>query len=316
MTFTCPAGHEVVPGQRYCRECGRPVSEASAIDSDDREGHSRPTEATRELPTTETAGPRLDNTVPGDFDVTRQGPASVYRQDAPRPGRPLPPPARRGPALVLGLVAMVVILAAAGVGAAVLIGGHHSSGSQSISSGSQPTTATSASTAPPTSAVPPTTGGPDTVAPGSDTVARLAAAISLSAGVRPTIQRSIDGVESCSLSAPSGIQALNQAIAVRQGIVAQLAGVPTGGLPQGGQLVAALTKAMQDSIAADTYYEGWMQDFAAAGDPCGSDPNGDSAYANGQAASAQATSDKDAFDALWNQLAVEYGQNVLTDTDY
>jgi hypothetical protein len=88
------------------------------------------------------------------------------------------------------------------------------------------------------------------------------------------------------------------------------------GLPNGPQLVSALTTAMQHSIEADKDYRGWMADFASSGSACGSDPSQDPNYAAGQNASAAATTAKNAFVALWDPMAPRYGQQTYSNTGF
>src|SRR5205085_2814424 len=129
-----------------------------------------------------------------------------------------------------------------------------------------------------------------------------------SAAVRPSVQQALNGVESCSESPSSGEATIQQAIDARQGILSDLQTLSVSGLPNGGQLAASLTTAMQDSVNADRDFQSYMADFANAGSPCGSDPNQDSNYAAAVAASTSANNAKGAFLGLWNPMAPGYGQ--------
>ncbi len=108
---------------------------------------------------------------------------------------------------------------------------------------------------------------------------------------------------------------LQQAITTRQNILTSIQGIPLDGLPNGPQLVSLLSQALRDSITADVDYEGWMVDFANYNYACGSDQTVDSEYVAAQAASQQATADKNAFIAVWNPMAPAYNQKTYSDTD-
>jgi len=131
-----------------------------------------------------------------------------------------------------------------------------------------------------------------------------------SATVRPAVQHAIDGVENCTVSPSRGEATVQQALSARQGILNGLRTLPVSGLPHGAQLVSTLTTAMQDSVNQDRYYQHWMADFASAGTPCGSDPSQDPDYAAAQHLSAQTTTAREAFLAIWNPMAPGYGQQT------
>jgi len=134
--------------------------------------------------------------------------------------------------------------------------------------------------------------------------------------VRPTIQSAINGVQGCSESPSSGEATLQQAINTRQNILNALPALSVSGLPNGTQLVEALTTTMRDSIAADKDYQSWMKGFAGSGSPCGSDPSQDSNYAAGVNVSNEATVAKKAFVAIWDPMAPRYGQQVYSSTQF
>lgn len=242
---------------------------------------------------------------------------------------PPPSPSSKGNrrTIVIAVVAAVVLLAG-GAAAGILATRGHSSKNISTSSaaGTKPS-ASSPTVSPPTSQVtaPPitaalattsTTVAPtttvSTIPPGTASMASLASYIAQSAAVRPTVQNSINGVESCSISPFAGESVLQQAAVTRQNIINGITAVPLNGLPNGPQLITTLSRSLQDSIAADQDYINWMNDFATNGYPCRSDPTQDYQYNAGQTASQQATADKSAFIALWNPMAATYGQMTYT----
>ena len=137
-----------------------------------------------------------------------------------------------------------------------------------------------------------------------------------SASVRPAIQPAIDGVRTCSRTPASGQASMQQAINTRQDILNGLRTLSPSGLPNGAQLISALTAAMQQSLTADRHYQNWMADFARLGYACGSDPSQNTNYLAGQNASAQATAAKKAFLDIWNPMAPSYGQKAYSHTDF
>ncbi len=169
----------------------------------------------------------------------------------------------------------------------------------------------------PANPAPPVTPAP--VSPSSSgpaVMAALGSYLARSASVRPAVQTAIDGVRTCSQSLDSGNAALQRAINTRQDILTGLRTLSPAGLPSGAQLISTLTAAMRNSIEADRYYQNWMTNFANSGRACGSDHSQDSAYVAGQNASGAATTAKQTFLDIWNQLASRYGQATYTSADF
>jgi len=137
-----------------------------------------------------------------------------------------------------------------------------------------------------------------------------------SASVRLAIQPAIDGVRTCSRTPASGQASMQQAIDTRQDILNGLRTLSPSGLPNGAQLISALTAAMQQSVTADRHYQNWMADFARLGYACGSDPGQNTNYLAGRNASAQATAAKKAFVDIWNPMAPSHGQKTYSYTGF
>jgi hypothetical protein len=152
--------------------------------------------------------------------------------------------------------------------------------------------------------------------PGAAAMATLGSYLARSASARSTVQPAITGVQQCSESPASGEATLQQAIDTRQDILNALPTLSVSGLPNGSQLVSTLTTVMQDSIAADKDYQGWMRDFASSGSPCGSNPSQDQNYAAAVNVSGQATIAKNAFVAIWDPMAPRYGQQSYSSTEF
>jgi hypothetical protein len=244
------------------------------------------------------------------FDRPAASPVPPWDGQAAAPARHRPP--RRG---WLIAVAAAAVLASIGAGAFVAgkIGPGHG-GAPSASGGTSPAGATSPVTSPVTSPAP--NSATATQLPGAAAMATLGSYLARSASVRPTIQAAINGVQECSESPASGEATLQRAIDTRQDILNALPTLSVSGLPSGTQLVSTLTTTMQDSIAADKDYLSWMKDFASSGSPCGSDPSHNSNYAAAVNVSGTATTDKNAFVAIWDPMAPRYGQPVYSSTGF
>jgi len=240
---------------------------------------------------------------PAPFPPARPGP---HRVPVPEP-RPVPPveqrpatpshgrPPSRGGRIAV-VVAAVLIAAVAGAFVAWRAGYLGSPGPAS-----SPGTSSSPSS--------------PTQSPAS-VMTTLGTYLARSASVRPAIQPAIDGVRTCSQTPASGQASMQQAINTRQDILNGLRTLSPSGLPNGAQLISALTAAMQQSLTADRHYQNWMADFARLGYACGSDPSQNTNYLAGQNASAQATAAKKAFLDIWNPMAPSYGQKAYSHTDF
>src|SRR5690348_4846724 len=236
---------------------------------------------------------------------------------------PVPPwdgraavPVRRRPARRGWLIAAAAAAVLASVGAGAFVAGKIGPGhgtAPTAPCGTRPDGATS--TAGATSSV---TSPSATVTqpPGAAAMATLGSYLARSASARSTVQPAITGVQQCSESPASGEATLQQAIDTRQDILNALPALSVSGLPNGSQLVSSLTTVMQDSIAADKDYQGWMRDFASSGSPCGSDPNQDQNYAAAVNISGQATIAKNAFVAIWDPMAPRYEQRSYSSSEF
>jgi eukaryotic-like serine/threonine-protein kinase len=236
---------------------------------------------------------------------------------------PVPPwdgraaaPVRRRPARRGWLIAAAAAAVLASVGAGAFVAGKIGPGhgaAPTASGGTSPAGATSAAGATSSVTSPSAT---VTQPPGAAAMATLGSYLARSASARSTVQPAITGVQQCSESPASGEATLQQAIDTRQDILNALPALSVSGLPNGSQLVSSLTTVMQDSIAADKDYQGWMRDFASSGSPCGSDPNQDQNYAAAVNVSGQATIAKNAFVAIWDPMAPRYEQRSYSSSEF
>ena len=253
----------------------------------------------------------------GHWDRSAAEPESRFDRPV---ASPVPPwdsraaaPVRRRPARRGWLIAAAAAAVLASVGAGAFVAGKIGPGH-----GGAPTASGSPgpvnSTAPATS--PAANSATVTQPSGAAAMATLGSYLARSASVRSTVQPAITGVQQCSESPASGEATLQQAIDTRQDILNALPTLSVSGLPNGSQLVSTLTTVMQDSIAADKDYQGWMRDFASSGSPCGSDPSQDQNYAAAVNVSGSATIAKNAFVAIWDPMAPRYGQQSYSSGEF
>ena len=219
-------------------------------------------------------------------------------------------PARRG-WLIAAAAAAVLASVGAGVFVAGKIGPGHG-GAPTASGGPSPASATSPVTSPAANSAATVTQAPRRGRHGDP---RLLPGPERLRAVNHPDPRST-AYRQCSESPSSGEATLQQAIDTRQDILNALPTLSVSGLPNGTQLVSTLTTTMQDSIAADKDYQGWMKDFASSGSPCGSDPSQDSHYAAAVNVSGAATTAKSAFVAIWDPMAPRYGQQSYSNTGF
>jgi len=147
-------------------------------------------------------------------------------------------------------------------------------------------------------------------------MATLGSYLSQSAAVRPIVQNAINGVQSCSESPASAASTIQRAIHTRQTILSDLPTLDVSQLPNGTQLVSALTTAMQNTLNADDDYHAWMEDLVSSGNSCGANASQDSNYAAAQSSDTASTNSKTAFVNLWNPMALRYGQQTYTATGF
>ena len=233
---------------------------------------------------------------------------------APEPRRAAGPQ-RRGTGRRGVLIAVVAVVVLAAIGAVAFLAGKGKP-TTTANAGNVVGASSSVTSPTPSPSVSPSS-SPPSQPPGTAAMATLASYLSQSAAVRPTVQPAIDAVQACSESPASGEAVLQQAITTRQNILQDLQTLSVAGLPNGAQLVSALTAAMQASVNDDNDYHAWMADLISSGSTCGSNASQDSNYVAGAGtASAMATTAKNAFLALWNPIAPTYGQQTYTATGF
>jgi serine/threonine protein kinase len=260
---------------------------------------------------------------PARYQDVRPPGADRY-QDGPPPGAdryqrgPTARPERRRSPRRGWLIAVAAVVVLGAVGAVAFLAGKagpHSGSTGTVNAAaSSPVASSSASTAASASAS--ASASTPAAQPGAAAMTTLGSYLAQSAAVRPTVQNAINAVRTCSESPASAEATVQQAINTRQNILHGLQTLDVSGLPNGTQLVSALTTAMQNSLDADNDYHAWMADLVSSGNSCRSNPNQDTNYVNGGAASSAATTSKNAFLAIWNPMAPQYGQQTYTATGF
>lgn len=157
------------------------------------------------------------------------------------------------------------------------------------------------------------------------TIESISTIVAATATDRSRVITAIDGVQSCSLPAAQGEDVIESVIADRRSAVARLerfaASRPAQvGAEAGAQtnipVVNDLVTTLNASISDDVSYASWMGDIAGGHTTCGADPMTDPNFAAAKAQSDRTNSDKDAFVAAWNPLAVKYGKPTYAAGDF
>jgi hypothetical protein len=218
------------------------------------------------------------------------------------PGPTLPGPPPSGPPssrkpLIYGLVAGLV---AAVVAAAVLVLSHHPG----------PTTPPGGPTASPSvqpSSAPPTTQSPTqgtTTPPREQAAENLSALLTQSVTDRSSIVAAVADAQDCGPTLAQDPQTLENAATNRQNLLTELANLSgASNLPP--NLITQLTGAWQSSMKADQAYAQYAQDQLSNG--CVKNDTSDPNYQAAIGPDGQATTYKQAFVALWNPIAMQYG---------
>ncbi len=141
---------------------------------------------------------------------------------------------------------------------------------------------------------------------------QLAGLLQQSANARTTVVAATQAVTACADPA-SQISQMQQAIDLRQGVLNSLGQVQVGSIPNGSTMISDLTTALQASSQADQDFIAWMNDVEGAG--CPVPTTSDSNYQAASNASSTATTAKDAFVALWNPVAQQFGLTQFAQSD-
>ncbi len=263
----------------------------------------------RDAQATAVAVPRPEGgwTGPNPANVTEPPPyAPPTRPGSYAPLPPAPEQQRRGrPGWLLPLAVMGVLLVAAAMAITILVTSNN--GSTPIAHRSGAPTPTPA---PPPSATPSASAS----SPGSSDQLQAATALDSlltdSSRNRANVVAAVTSTQSC--QDPAGAaKTLAQAAGDRAAELQRLQRLDLSALTGSGQLVGALTSALDHSKAADQAFAAW----ATASEGCtGSAPH-DSNYSAASDASTAATASKQEFVNLWNPIARQFGLTARQTTD-
>jgi hypothetical protein len=157
---------------------------------------------------------------------------------------------------------------------------------------------------------------PAASAPGADGRAQAAAIDALlnaSGASRTQLGPALNQVEACG-DLDSAATTLAQIVSQRDAQVRQGQALAVDRLENGTQLRTTLVQALTSSLRADQSFVKWLDNTKTAG--CTGHATHDADYADAQAASADATLNKQSFVALWNPVAARYALPSRTDTGF
>jgi hypothetical protein len=151
-----------------------------------------------------------------------------------------------------------------------------------------------------------------TVPSGSESAAASAvdSILQQSSTARGTVVAATQAVNNCTADPAAETSAMDGAISSRESALQQVSTVSPTDLPDGAVLLSDLNSALQASDQADQYFVLWMGDIE--GTSCPYATTSDSNYQAATAASSLADSAKQAFLALWNPIAAQFGLTQYT----
>jgi hypothetical protein len=233
--------------------------------------------------------PQYYGTAPGGMPPQEPGWAGGYQVLEPGP-----PPERPGRSMawLAILIAILVVLAGAGVAIWKLAGSKH-----------LPIAGPSAHP----------TAGPASSAAGGDGKAQALAIdqlLNASSASRQKLGPALTAVDGCS-NVNGAVTTLQQVTAERQNQVAQGQSLAVDQLTNGKQVQTTLVAALTASWQADQKFTAWAQGVAQNG--CTGHAPHDDNYNGAQTFSGSATTAKQQFVALWNPIAQTYGLQVRSE---
>ncbi|MER6051733.1 hypothetical protein ABT168_30565, partial [Streptomyces sp. NPDC001793] len=123
---------------------------------------------------------------------------------------------------------------------------------------------------------------------------------------RSAVIGAVQNIKSCA-NLPAAANDLRSAAGQRNDLVKRLQQLPVDKIPNSAELTAALTKAWQSSAAADNHYAAWADKVGGKGGCDKGHAKGGKEASQGNAASGAATQAKQQAAGLWNPLAQKYG---------
>ena len=331
--MTCPNGHDVGAGSRFCPACGAAVADlGSTAAADPPAQTSSPTPPSPPPFTPPSSpppqpGPPMLETAPTPMPPRLPQP-TVATPAVPAPGQVGPPGTRartrRSPAVVA--IAVVAVIAVIGGLVAALVLTRDQTDS---TAGGSTTTTTSATTTASTTSSVSTTAAPDPAVVEAqrqatlqkEALLRLENILVQSSDGRGRVGELVTGVENCAIAPDAALREINAVIDNREGVLRQIAALQLSGDAEVGSAVAQLQAAIQASVDADRHYADWMQvlyeDSFAPESACS--VNGyaftNSDYTDGGADSSRATAAKQQFVSQYNALAQRHGLRTWTEQE-
>jgi serine/threonine protein kinase len=207
------------------------------------------------------------------------------------PGRPEP----RQPGHRLGVIGLILALAAVGIAAAVAIG---------ITRPARPERGRPAVSSPAATSAQPSSSAPSSA---STLASRQAAAVNdllrSSAATRKSLQGAVSQAHECT-DLSSAVSQIQNAVNQRNAEYNQAAALSTSALADGMIVKTDLTAALRNSLDADREYLAWAQQELKLSCAAASQS---SAYNAAYNADKQADAAKEAFVQVWNPVAAQYG---------
>lgn len=288
--FCSSCGAAVAGGAKFCSVCG--AAAPAAVET--------PTRAV---------------VIPEPVPTTPNPPAAV----APEPGP------RRVGWLVAGIAVGILVLVGAAVGLALALGGSDSPKASSSRASGKTEAASST-----TSAAQKAQAEAAAQAAAADEAMRgfvlsLETILDHSATGRGDVGTLVTQVESgCAIAPNEASIKIREVVGNRTSVLNELAGmsIPAGN-PSAAELRSLLQAAINHSVQADTYYQGWMDwlydDWGMYGNYywCpNTAPTYSSSYANARAEDGQASAAKQVFVTAFNPVATKYGQRTWDASDF
>jgi hypothetical protein len=267
LSNTCANGHQMRPGDTYCRQCGAPLAPRNAMSSVLTPASSA---AQQPLPT-----------------------AAPYTSSA--PDKASWTQGRKG--WIVTIVALGVLVLA--LTTVLLVSSFSKHKSASVPQATNPSSAVTHAAAPDT-----TSTGNSQQGSERQQGQALTDLLSQSSGDRSGVQSATQAIASCG-DLVSAEATLNAARLSRQGLLSQLTDSSFSQLPQSAALIGALSSAWQNSAESDGSYAQWAADEQSNG--CVPNNTSDSNYQAAQVTDRQATTAKQQFTNMWNPIATSLG---------
>src|SRR5664280_2103018 len=268
LSNTCANGHQMRPGDTYCRQCGAPLAPRDAMSSVLTPASSA---AQQPLPT-----------------------ASPYTSSA--PDKASWTKGRKG--WIVTIVALGVLVLV--LTTVLLVFSFSKHKNASVPQATNPSSAVTHATAPNTTS----TGNSQQGSQQQQQGQALTDLLSRSSGDRSGVQSATQAIASCG-DLVSAEATLNAAQLSRQGLLSQLTDSSFSQLPQSAALMGALSSAWQNSAESDGSYAQWAADEQSNG--CVPNNTSNSNYQAAQVTDRQATTAKQQFTNMWNPIATSLG---------